>query len=40
MTNKAKIVELEVTDDIIRDFGIDPKEVKILKHGSRFVKCI
>ena len=40
MTKKAKIVELEVTDEIIRDFGIDPKEVKILKHGSRFVKCI
>lgn len=40
MTKKAKIVELEVTDEIIRDFGIDPKEAKILKHGSRFVKCI
>lgn len=40
MTKNVKVVELEVTDDTIRDFGIDPKEVKILKHGSRFVKCI
>ena len=40
MTKKAKIVELEVTDEIIRDFGINPKEVRVLKHGNRFVKCI
>lgn len=40
MKNKAKVVELEVTDELIQDFGIDPKDVRVLKHGNRFVKCI
>lgn len=40
MKNKAKIVELEVTDELIQDFGINPKDVRVLKHGSKFVKCL
>ena len=40
MKNIAKIIELEVSDKIIKDFGIDPKDIRVLKHGSKFVKCI
>lgn len=40
MKSKAKVVELEVTDELIQDFRINPRDVRVLKHGNRFVKCL